>query len=78
MQQNLQQKKGLVKSVFDTVYDKYDLMNDFMSFGSHRILKRMLLNMSQISSNSRVLDLAGGTGDVTALFASRLASAHRS
>ena len=40
MQQNLQQKKGLVKSVFDTVYDKYDLMNDFMSLESTDIGKK--------------------------------------
>ena len=43
MQQNLQQKKGLVKSVFDTVYNKYDLMNDFMSFGVHRYWKKELI-----------------------------------
>ena len=67
------EKTKLVGGVFKEVASRYDLMNDFMSFGSHRILKRILLNMSQISPNSRVLDLAGGTGDVTALFASRLA-----
>ncbi len=40
MQQNLQNKKGLVQSVFDQVHDKYDLMNDFMSLGVHRIWKK--------------------------------------
>ena len=40
MQQYLQNKKGLVQGVFDNVYDKYDLMNDFMSLGVHRIWKR--------------------------------------
>jgi len=42
MQQNLQQKKGLVKSVFDTVYNKYDLMNDFMSLGIPQILEKRI------------------------------------
>ena len=51
MQQNLQQKKGLVKSVFDTVYNKYDLMNDFMSFGIHRYWKRELIRQINPSSN---------------------------
>ena len=40
MQQNLQKKRGLVKKVFDNVYNKYDLMNDFMSLGVHRQWKR--------------------------------------
>ena len=44
MQQYLQNKKGLVQGVFDNVYDKYDLMNDFMSLGVHRIWKRDLMN----------------------------------
>ena len=67
------EKNKLVGDVFKKVASRYDLMNDFMSFGSHRILKRILLNMSQMAPNSRILDLAGGTGDVTALFASRIA-----
>ena len=40
MEQYLQNKKGLVKKVFDQVYDQYDLMNDFMSFGIHRSWKK--------------------------------------
>ena len=44
MEQNLQNKKGLVQNVFDSVYDKYDLMNDFMSFGTHRIWKKDMMN----------------------------------
>ena len=44
MQQYLQNKKGLVQDVFDSVYDKYDLMNDLMSFGVHRIWKKDLIN----------------------------------
>ena len=44
MQQNLQNKAGLVEGVFNKVYDKYDLMNDFMSFGIHRLWKKNLMN----------------------------------
>ena len=54
MQQYLQNKKGLVQSVFDNVYDKYDLMNDFMSLGIHRIWKKTLItliNKSKITIN---------------------------
>ena len=44
MQQNLQNKKGLVENVFNQVYNKYDLMNDFMSMGVHRYWKKSLIN----------------------------------
>ena len=68
MQQNLQQKKGLVKSVFDTVYNKYDLMNDFMSLGIHRYWKRELIRQINPSSNDTLVDVACGTGDIAKLF----------
>ena len=68
MQQNLQQKKGLVKSVFDTVYNKYDLMNDFMSFGVHRYWKKELIRQINPSSNDTLVDVACGTGDIARLF----------
>ena len=45
MQQYLQNKKGLVENVFNQVYDQYDLMNDFMSLGIHRLWKKDLLNI---------------------------------
>ena len=45
MQQNLQNKKGLVENVFNQVYNKYDLMNDFMSMGVHRYWKKSLINI---------------------------------
>ena len=51
MQQYLQNKKGLVQSVFDDVYDKYDLMNDFMSLGVHRIWKKDLMSWIGITKN---------------------------
>ena len=68
MQQYLQNKKGLVQSVFDRVYDKYDLMNDFMSLGIHRIWKRNLINMMSLYSNSNLIDVGCGTGDIGKLF----------
>ena len=68
MQQNLQQKKGLVKSVFDTVYNKYDLMNDFMSFGIHRYWKKELIRQINPSFNDTLVDVACGTGDIAKLF----------
>ena len=64
MQQYLQNKKGLVQSVFDRVYDKYDLMNDFMSLGIHRIWKKNLINMMNPSLNNKLIDVACGTGDI--------------
>ena len=45
MQQYLQNKKGLVQNVFDQVYDQYDLMNDLMSLGTHRLWKSTMLNL---------------------------------
>ena len=68
MQQYLQNKKGLVQSVFDRVYNKYDLMNDFMSLGIHRVWKKSLINMMSPSLKSNLIDVACGTGDIGKLF----------
>ena len=68
MQQYLQNKKGLVDSVFDQVYNKYDLMNDFMSLGVHRFWKKSLINMMNPSLNKNLIDVACGTGDIGKLF----------
>ena len=68
MQQYLQNKKGLVQNVFNQVYDRYDLMNDFMSLGIHRLWKKSLLNMMNPSFNQNLIDVACGTGDVAKLF----------
>ena len=68
MQQYLQNKKGLVQSVFDRVYDKYDLMNDFMSLGVHRVWKKNLINMMNPSLKSNLIDVACGTGYIGKLF----------
>jgi len=64
MQQYLQNKKGLVKEVFDKVYDQYDLMNDFMSLGVHRLWKKNLINIMNPSPNQKIIDVACGTGDI--------------
>ena len=68
MQQYLQNRKGLVQNVFNQVYDRYDLMNDFMSLGIHRLWKKNLLNMMNPSSNQNLIDVACGTGDIAKLF----------
>ena len=68
MQQYLQNKKGLVESVFDQVYDQYDLMNDFMSFGIHRLWKKNLLNMMNPTKKQKLIDVACGTGDIAKLY----------
>ncbi len=68
MQQNLQQKKGLVENVFNKVFDKYDLMNDLMSLGIHRIWKKELIYMMNPSIGQNLVDVACGTGDIAKLF----------
>jgi len=68
MQQNLQQKKGLVENVFNKVFDKYDLMNDIMSLGIHRLWKKELIHMINPSTAQKLVDVASGTGDVAKLY----------
>lgn len=62
------QKKSLVAGVFDSVAGKYDVMNDVMSLGIHRLWKRQTIDSSAARKGQRILDLAGGTGDLTAKF----------
>jgi demethylmenaquinone methyltransferase/2-methoxy-6-polyprenyl-1,4-benzoquinol methylase len=68
MQQYLQNQKGLVQRVFDKVYDKYDLMNDFMSLGIHRMWKKDLIRWMNPYKNKKLLDVACGTGDIGKLY----------
>ena len=68
MQQNLQNKDRLVKNVFNKVYDKYDLMNDFMSLGIHRIWKKDLIQLMNPSKGKKLIDVACGTGDLGKLY----------
>ncbi len=67
-----EEKVQMVRSVFDSVAGKYDIMNDLMSFGIHRIWKRIAVQLSNVRSGESVLDLAGGTGDLTILFEKRV------
>lgn len=71
------EKSKLVKQVFDSVANKYDIMNDLMSMGIHRIWKRVAIQLSHVRHGEQVLDLAGGTGDMTALFQRRVGQAGR-
>ena len=68
----VQEKAGLVREVFDSVADSYDLMNDLMSLGVHRLWKRDFAANSGIGLGDKVLDLAGGTGDIAALLSKRV------
>lgn len=62
------EKAGLVAGVFHSVAGKYDLMNDLMSGGVHRLWKRFTIELSGVRRGNRVLDIAGGTGDLAAKF----------
>ena len=62
-------KAGLVAGVFDSVASRYDIMNDLMSAGIHRIWKRFTIELSGVRKGNAVLDIAGGTGDLAARFA---------
>ena len=61
----LRQKKSLVRDVFDSVASKYDIMNDVMSLGIHRAWKRIFVNELAPHPDLSLLDLAGGTGDIS-------------
>jgi demethylmenaquinone methyltransferase/2-methoxy-6-polyprenyl-1,4-benzoquinol methylase len=65
-------KATRVRGVFDAVASKYDLMNDLMSAGLHRLWKRFAVSAAGVRPGMRVLDLAGGTGDLARLFCDRV------
>src|SRR5690606_12127394 len=66
------EKQKLVGEVFSSVAGNYDLMNDLMSMGIHRLWKRYFVATAQVRRGARVLDLAGGTGDIAALLKDRV------
>jgi demethylmenaquinone methyltransferase/2-methoxy-6-polyprenyl-1,4-benzoquinol methylase len=66
------EKQNLVANVFNSVAQKYDVMNDLMSFGIHRLWKRYTIDCSGVRTGMKVLDIAGGTGDLTAQFSRRV------
>ncbi|AOA57166.1 bifunctional demethylmenaquinone methyltransferase/2-methoxy-6-polyprenyl-1,4-benzoquinol methylase UbiE [Acinetobacter larvae] len=65
---NSEEKAQKVAEVFHSVAAKYDVMNDLMSFGIHRLWKRFAINMSGVRRGQQVLDIAGGTGDLAKVF----------
>jgi len=71
-QVEVDEKAQRVRGVFDSVAGRYDLMNDLMSAGLHRLWKRFAVNATGVREGMRVLDLAGGTGDLAKLFADRI------
>jgi demethylmenaquinone methyltransferase/2-methoxy-6-polyprenyl-1,4-benzoquinol methylase len=66
------EKAQRVRGVFDSVAGRYDVMNDVMSLGLHRVWKRFTVNATGVRPGMRVLDLAGGTGDLARLFCERV------
>jgi len=72
MKSTIQDKAKLVNSVFSEVYNKYDLMNDVMSLGIHRIWKDKFIDWMNPSLNSSLIDVASGTGDIAKLFSLRV------
>ena len=66
------EKAGRVREVFDSVASRYDLMNDLMSGGMHRLWKRFTIELSSVRPGQTVLDIAGGTGDLAAKFSQRV------
>jgi demethylmenaquinone methyltransferase / 2-methoxy-6-polyprenyl-1,4-benzoquinol methylase len=73
---DINQKAKKVGDVFHSVAEEYDLMNDVMSFGMHRLWKRMLLELSGLSENAIALDIASGTGDIPKLISQKFPSSH--
>ena len=66
------EKRQHVRGVFDAVAEHYDVMNDLMSFGLHRLWKRFTVELAAARPGQNVLDLAGGTGDLAAQLAPRV------
>jgi demethylmenaquinone methyltransferase/2-methoxy-6-polyprenyl-1,4-benzoquinol methylase len=68
------EKAAKVRQVFDSVAQRYDVMNDLLSFGLHRAWKAYTVNVANVRTGDRVLDLAGGTGDLARAFARKVGS----
>ncbi|MBB2484296.1 bifunctional demethylmenaquinone methyltransferase/2-methoxy-6-polyprenyl-1,4-benzoquinol methylase UbiE [Mitsuaria sp. WAJ17] len=69
-----QEKAGRVRGVFDSVASRYDIMNDLMSMGLHRAWKAYTVAVANLKEGDRVLDIAGGTGDLSRAFARHVGS----
>src|SRR5258706_9752585 len=72
-----QAKAGRVRAVFDSVAARYDVMNDLMSFGVHRLWKRFTLGQTGLKPGQRALDVAGGTGDLACGLARQVGASGR-
>ena len=73
-QVNEKDKAEMVGDVFDSVADNYDLMNDLMSFGIHRLWKKIAVETAGLREDFKILDLAGGTGDMVKLMRSKISN----
>ena len=71
MKSNIQDKTKLVNSVFSKVYKRYDLMNDILSLGFHRIWKERFIQWMNPQQNTKLIDVASGTGDIARLFSQK-------
>ena len=69
------EKRARVGEVFDRVAPRYDLMNDLMSLGLHRLWKAFAVNVARVRPGERVLDIASGSGDLARAFARRVGAA---
>tara|TARA_B100000029_G_scaffold157719_1_gene153036 strand:- start:1081 stop:1788 length:708 start_codon:yes stop_codon:yes gene_type:complete len=65
-------KEEIVSKVFEDVFEKYDIMNDLMSLGIHRIWKKKFINWLNPSTNTKLIDIAAGTGDIGKLFLEKI------
>ena len=72
MKNTIQDKSKLVNSVFSQAYEKYDLMNDIMSLGIHRIWKEKFIDWMNPQQNTKLIDVASGTGDIAKLFSEKI------
>tara|TARA_Y100001958_G_scaffold132659_1_gene102388 strand:+ start:263 stop:967 length:705 start_codon:yes stop_codon:yes gene_type:complete len=74
MKSTILDKSKLVNSVFSKVYHKYDLMNDIMSFGIHRVWKEKFIDWMNPLPNTKLIDVASGTGDIAKLYLNKLSN----
>ena len=77
MKSTILDKTKLVNSVFSKVYKKYDLMNDIMSLGVHRIWKKKLIDWMNPQLDDSLIDVASGTGDIAKLFSKKIKNSNR-
>ncbi len=65
-------KEKVVSKVFEDVFEKYDIMNDLMSLGIHRLWKKTFIDWLNPSKNTKLIDVASGTGDIAKLFLEKI------